>query len=166
MADFLCTTCGKTFSRKTSFFNHLSVHKQEPCECKECGKLLKNKKQLANHLDSHRTKTCIGCEKVIPLNSRTHHDCGEPSEKFKCDQCPYEAKHFYENIELNITLKVHVISHHFTQYFELTNSTMKDTNGEFVETLHSSLRIHEEKHGFKIVRKLGTATHFKKPKIP
>ena len=76
MADFLCTTCGKTFSRKTSFFNHLSVHKQEPCECKECGKLLKNKKQLANHLDSHRTITCIGCEKVIPLNSRGHHDCG------------------------------------------------------------------------------------------
>ena len=92
MADFLCTTCGKTFSRKTSFFNHLSVHKQEPCECKECGKLLKNKKQLANHLDSHRTITCIGCEKFIPLNSKGHHDCGEPSEKFKCDQCPYEAK--------------------------------------------------------------------------
>ena len=72
--------------------------------------------------------------------------------------------HLYENIELNMTLKVHVILHHFTQYFELTNSTMKDTNGEFVETLHSSLRIHEEKHGFKIVRKLGTATHLKKSK--
>ena len=63
-----------------------------------------------------------------------------------------------------MTLKFHVILHQFTQYFELTNSTMKDTNGEFVETLHSSLRIHEEKHGFKIVRKLGTATHFKKSK--
>jgi DNA-directed RNA polymerase subunit RPC12/RpoP len=77
MADFLCTTCGKLFSRKTSFFNHLSAQKQEPCECKECGKLLKNKKQLANHLDSHKTITCIGSEKVIPLNSRGHHDGGE-----------------------------------------------------------------------------------------
>ena len=36
--------------------------------------LLKNKKQLANHLASHKTITCIGCEKVIPLNSRGHHD--------------------------------------------------------------------------------------------
>ena len=31
--------------------------------------------------------------------------------------------------------------------------------GEFVETLHSSLRKYEETHGFKIVRKKGTPTH-------
>ena len=57
-----------------------------------------------------------------------------------------------------------MIVENILKYFELTNSTMKDTNGEFVETLHRSLHIHEEKHGFKIVRKLGTATHFKKSK--
>ena len=34
-------------------------------------------------------------------------------------------------------------------------ATMRDTNGEFVETLHSTLRLHEEHHGFKVVRKLG-----------
>ena len=39
---------------------------------------------------------------------------------------------------------------------------MKDTNGEFVETLHSTLRVHEENHGFKIVRKLGSNGHLKK----
>ena len=36
------------------------------------------------------------------------------------------------------------------------------TNGEFVETLHSTLRIHEENHGYKTVRKLGTKSHLKK----
>ena len=41
---------------------------------------------------------------------------------------------------------------------------MRNTNGEFVETLHSSLRIHEENHGFKVVRKLGSATHLRKAK--
>ena len=41
---------------------------------------------------------------------------------------------------------------------------MRETNGEFVETLHSSLRIHEESHGFKVVKKLGTPTHLKKAK--
>ena len=35
----------------------------------------------------------------------------------------------------------------------LNHLTMKDTNGEFVETVHSSLRRYEETHGTKIVRK-------------
>ena len=63
-----------------------------------------------------------------------------------------------------MTLKVLVILHHFSQYFELTNTTMRDTNGEYVETLQSSLRIHEENHGYKVVRKLGTPTHLQKAK--
>ena len=36
---------------------------------------------------------------------------------------------------------------------------MKYTNGEFVETLHSTLRKFEEVHGKKIVRKMGTPVH-------
>ena len=34
-----------------------------------------------------------------------------------------------------------------------------DTNVEFVETLHSTLRKFEEVHGEKIVRKMGTPIH-------
>ena len=60
-----------------------------------------------------------------------------------------------------MTLKIHVILHHIDQYFQLTNTTMRDTNGEFVENLHSSLRTHEENHGYKVVRRLGTSSHLK-----
>ena len=72
--------------------------------------------------------------------------------------------YLYDNFDLNMTYKVHVIIHHFKTYFEMTNTTMRVTNGEFVETLHNSLRIHEENHGFKVVRKLGSATHLRKAK--
>ena len=41
----------------------------------------------------------------------------------------------------------------------LTGKTMKYTNGEFVETVHSTLRKFEEVHGKKIVRKMGTPIH-------
>ncbi len=44
----------------------------------------------------------------------------------------------------------------------MTNTTTRDTNGEFVETLHSTLRLHEEHHGFKVVRRLGSKIHLKK----
>ena len=56
-------------------------------------------------------------------------------------------------------LKVHVLVHHLSEYFALTGKTMRYTNGEFVETLHSTLRKFEEVHGKKIVRKMGTPIH-------
>ena len=47
----------------------------------------------------------------------------DPDYKLILDDFENNFNHLYENIELNMTLKVHVILHHFTQYFELTNST-------------------------------------------
>ena len=76
MAEFLCTLCGKIFSRKDSFQQHLSIHKQEPCECSDCGKVFKNKIQLSNHIPSHKIITCVGCNISIPLNTKRYHDCG------------------------------------------------------------------------------------------
>ena len=68
----------------------------------------------------------------------------------------------FMDYKLNMTLKGHVVVHHFVEYFELTGKTMKETNGEFVETLHSSLRKHEETHMYKVVRKMGTPQHVSK----
>ena len=88
----------------------------------------------------------------------------DPDYQLILDDFERNFDYLYDNIELNMTLKVHVILHHFSQYFDMTNTTMRDTNGEFVETLHSSLHIHEENHGYKVVRKLGSQTHLKKSK--
>ena len=60
---------------------------------------------------------------------------------------------------VNMTLKVHVIVDYYKQYFDQTGKTLRDTNGEFVEAAHSSLRISEENHGMKVVRKLWTPVH-------
>ena len=39
-----------------------------------------------------------------------------------------------------MTLKVHIVLHHYQYYFETTGETFKETNGEFTETAHSTLR--------------------------
>ena len=70
--------------------------------------------------------------------------------------------YLYENFGLSMALKVHIILHHYATYFETMGKTFKDTNGEFVESLHNSLRRHEEIHKFKVVNKLGSAGHIKK----
>ena len=50
-------------------------------------------------------------------------------------------------------------------YFTKTGKNFKDTNGEFVETVHYTLKKHEEKKGFAVKRKLGTDPHILKAHI-
>ena len=68
-------------------------------------------------------------------------------------------EHFFNlfhKYQLAMTLKVHIDLHH---YFETTGETFKETNGEFTETAHSTLRREEEQHGMNIVRRIGTPIH-------
>ena len=58
-----------------------------------------------------------------------------------------------------MTLKVHVVIDHYKFYFESTGKTLRETNGEFTETCHHTLRKSEECHGQKIVRKIATPIH-------
>jgi len=45
----------------------------------------------------------------------------------------------YELFEMNMTLKIHVIIHHYADFFNMTKTHMKNTNGEHHEALHHSL---------------------------
>ena len=63
--------------------------------------------------------------------------------------------YLYEVYHINMTLKVHVILAHYKFYFEKTGKNFKDTNGEFGETLHSTLKNFEARKGFTIKRRIG-----------
>ena len=67
--------------------------------------------------------------------------------------------HLFMEHNLNMTLKVHIILHHYQYYFEKYGTTMRHTNGEFTESCHSTLRKSEETHGVKVKRKVGTPMH-------
>ena len=68
----------------------------------------------------------------------------------------------YEHFKMNMTLKIHIIIHHYAHYFEKMGKIFRDTNCESVETVHSSVKKHEEKKGFVTKRKLGTTHHVKR----
>ena len=68
----------------------------------------------------------------------------------------------FEKYNLSWTLKIHVILDHYSTYFEKAGKTMWHTNGEFPESAHSTLRKHEERHGFKVKKGLGSQGHVKK----
>ena len=63
---------------------------------------------------------------------------------------------------INMTLKIHVILHHYEDYFECTGMSLCETNGEYVESAHSTLKNHEKRSSFAIVTKLGTKIHHMK----
>ena len=64
-----------------------------------------------------------------------------------------------EEFKLSMTLKIHVILEHYSDYFQWTGKTMKYTNSEFTETAHSTFKMSERIHKFKITRKIGTPVH-------
>ena len=68
----------------------------------------------------------------------------------------------YEIFGLNMTLKIHIIIHHYRWYFTNTGIFFKDTNGEFGETVHSTLKKFELGRGFKVSRRIGTDHHLLK----
>ena len=52
----------------------------------------------------------------------------------------------YEEFNLPMTLKIHVIIDHYSDYFMWTGRTMKYTNAEFTETAHSTFKMSERIH--------------------
>ena len=49
--------------------------------------------------------------------------------------------------------------HHYQYYFDNTGVTFKETNGEYTETAHQTLRKEEGQRGMGIVRKVATPIH-------
>ena len=70
--------------------------------------------------------------------------------------------YLYENFNMNMTLKIHIILHHYSDYFDWTGKSFHYTNGEFVESSHYTIKREEETHGFKVKRSIGTPSHKEK----
>ena len=58
-----------------------------------------------------------------------------------------EFKDAFENVHqlfgISETFKIHVISHHYSDYFKMTGKTFTETNGEHHEALHHTLKTME-----------------------
>ena len=67
--------------------------------------------------------------------------------------------YLYEKFYLPMTLKIYVILDQYNDYFKWTNKTMRLTNEEFTEMAHSTFKMSERIHRFKIFRKIGTLVH-------
>ena len=67
--------------------------------------------------------------------------------------------YLYGEFNIPMTLKIHVIVHHYKEYFEWNNKTMRFTDAKFTETAHSTFKMSERIRKLKITRKIGTPIH-------
>ena len=66
-----------------------------------------------------------------------------------------------DKFDLSESLKIHIIKHHLFDTFELTGESLLKATDEITEATHSALRIHDERHGYKVNNK-GSEAHIKK----
>ena len=65
----------------------------------------------------------------------------------------------FKMVKLPWTLKQHIILEHLGEYFSLHRVTLRATSGEYIESVHSSLRRLEEIHNLHTETKIGTKAH-------
>ena len=51
-----------------------------------------------------------------------------------------------ENFQMSMTLKIHIILHHYVDHFTVTGETLLKYTDESVEAMHSQIRQFEESH--------------------
>ena len=65
----------------------------------------------------------------------------------------------FQMLRLPWTLKQHIILEHLGEFFSIHNVTLRATSGEYIESVHSSLRRLEEIHGLHTETRIGTKAH-------
>ena len=53
------------------------------------------------------------------------------------------------HFDISMPLKMHIIVHHYRDYFEQSGKTLLKYTDEFTESMHSQLRQFEESHHYK-----------------
>ena len=136
-----CDICGKELQSRTTFLNHVEMHRKNPFNCEHCFEWFPTAKKLQEHLDiahdNQKEFKCKYCKKTFDWQSNyTRHLNKHTNRKeFKCKIC-----HYSFNIISN--LKRHMASVHKGET-ELTKSTWEAVNPAQVD--HVLNRQHQRR---------------------
>ncbi|KAH7721416.1 Zinc finger protein, partial [Aphelenchoides avenae] len=98
---FKCVTCGKEFSKYSSYRIHVQTHIDEPHACDQCKKKYKLRRYLLEHKRTAHAEAgqfeCDECGKICPhkkslaAHKRSHRKARN-GKLYECDQCEKKYK--------------------------------------------------------------------------
>ena len=106
-----CDICGKELQSRTTFMNHMAMHKKNPITCNLCFELFQNEKMLQEHVetahDSLKEFKCKYCKKTFDWQSNYSRHLNKHTNKkeFKCKICNYSFN-IISNLKRHV-LKIH-----------------------------------------------------------
>ena len=108
-------------------------------------KILKN----LDDLEASLPQMAVPLVDFLRSTSKLHKMCIEDTlrENYQetLDEFEEAFKTVYELFHMNMTLKIHVIIHHYADFFKSTGKNMKTIIGEHHEALHHTLKDFERK---------------------
>ena len=141
-----CDICGKELQSRTTFLNHVEMHRKNPFNCELCFEWFPTAKKLKEHLDiahdDQKEFKCKYCKKTFDWQSNYSRHLNKHTNRreFKCKIC-----HYSFNIISN--LKRHMASVHKGET-ELTKSTWEAVNPAQVD--HVLNRQHQRRDLWKV----------------
>ena len=147
----LCVICGIRKSTEAQLDKHIiEYHDGRSFSCDVCQKQCFGRKGLQNHMKTHQLINCNICSQEFKSGSFYQHkkNCGvEPSNveekpELNCNKCDYVIK-FQHN------LKRHLLTCQKEKLKKVVNYACS-----VCEKLFKTNRIHDERHGYKILNKL------------
>ena len=113
--EYKCSTCGKDFTKRVSFKNHVKMHWEKAMgikyKCDKCDKAFMSSGALTNHRVVHKKGTssfkCDECDKVFTYNSALYRhvqDHHKRTRLFPCSQCD---RVFFQKFRLTDHIKTH-----------------------------------------------------------
>ena len=164
---FLCTTCGSTFRERWELKCHnQKFHDTRVFNCQICNLEVIGLFKMQGHKNIHKKRHASSFVNYFDSIRKLHRMCTEEKLGENYEETIEEFKDAFENVHqlfgISETLKIHVISHHYSDYFKMTGKTFRETNGEHHEALHHTLKIMERNKNLYMKKNHGGAFTNKK----
>jgi hypothetical protein len=107
----------------------------------QCKKVLRNLNNLKNYLDDEKLHIFVDAfESIAEIYKLSHATSVDINHREKIMKLEITWKLIMRHYKITMPLKIHIIIHHLSDYFERTSKTLRNVTDQVVESSHHKVR--------------------------